>query len=194
MNLNAAKRLAEIVGADAVVGAFDSGLRLLAVTAKEGWQPRAFVPINVRYVSDFNEALERLLITLEDTVLLSAKSQKHRGEIGDCALVVVDRDLVIKVRVQLKGVDVIRPTWLVLSDIAYPGWLAFTKLGYGRWKKLKTVVANGAFRACYLPDAGGEVVWVYFPSSFAVGAFLNCIGVFCLAALLSRFSFAAFKV
>jgi hypothetical protein len=35
------------------------------------------------------------------------------------------------------------------------------------------------------PMPVGEVVWVYFPSSFAVGAFLSCVGVFCLAALLA---------
>ncbi len=193
VDLDAAKRLAQIVGADAVVGAFDGELKLLAVTAKEGWQPRTFVPVNVRYVSDLNEALEELLVTPEDTVLLSAKPQKHHRR-GDSAFVVFDRDSVVKVRVQTGILDLIRPIWLVLSDIAYPGWLAFTKLGDGRWGQLQTAVANGAFRACHLPDAGGEVVWVYFPSSFAVGAFLSCVGVFCLTMLLGRFSLAAFKV
>jgi hypothetical protein len=190
MDLDAAKRLAQIVGADAVVGAFDGELKLLAVTAKEGWQPRTFVPANVRYVSDINEAFEKLLVMPEDTVLLSARPKKHRGEVGDRAFVVFDRGSLVKVRVQTQRREVfylIRPIpiWLVLSDTAYPGWLAFTKLGDERWGQLQTAVANGAFRACHLPDAGGEVVWVYFPSSFAVGAFLSCVGVFCLAALLA---------
>ncbi len=187
IDLDAAKRLAQIVGAVAVVGAFDGELKLTAVTAKGGWQPRAFVPVNVRYVSDPNEALEKLLVTPEDTVLLSARPKKHHGELSDCAFVVFDRDSFVKVRVQTQQrfLYAVRPIWLVLSDTAYIGWLAFTKLGYGRWERLQTAVANGAFRACYLPDAGSEVVWVYFPSSFAIGAFLSCVGGFCLAALLA---------
>jgi hypothetical protein len=186
MDLDAAKRLAQIVGADAVVGAFDGELKLLAVTAKEGWQPRTFVPANVRYVSDINEAFEKLLVMPEDTVLLSARPKKHHGEVGDRAFVVFDQDSLVKVKVQTQRfLHTVRPIWLVLSDTAYPGWLAFTKLGDGRWGQLQTAVANGAFRACHLPDAGREVVWVYFPSSFAVGAFLSCVGVFCLAALLA---------
>ena len=192
VNLDAAKRLAQIVGADAVVGAFDGELKLLTVTAEEEQHPRTFVPVNVRYVSDFNEALEELLVIPEDTVLLSAKPQKHHWG-GDSAFVVFDRGSVVKVMVQPRIVDLIRPIWLVLSDTAYPGWLALTNLGHGRWEKLQTAVANGAFKACYLPDASGEVVWVYFPSSFAVGAFLSCIGVFCLAGLLTLFPLASFK-
>jgi len=193
VDLDAAKRLAQIVGADAVVGAFDGELKLLTVTAGKEQHPRAFVPANVRYVSDFNKALEKLLATPEGTVFLSAKPQKHHWR-GDNAFVTVDRDSIVKVRVQPRIVfEIIRPIWLVLSDTAYPGWLAFTNLGHGRWEKLQTTVANGAFRACYLPDAGGEVVWVYFPSSFAVGAFLSCVGVFCLAGLLALFPLASFK-
>jgi len=131
-------------------------------------------------------ALEELLVMPEDTVLLSARPQKHYVEVGDRAFVVFDRDSLVKVKVQTQRfLHTVRPIWLVLSDTAYPGWLAFTKLGDGRWGQLQTAVANGAFRACHLPDAGREVVWVYFPSSFAVGAFLSCVGVFCLAALLA---------
>ena len=196
VNLDAAKRLAQIVGADAVVGAFDSELKLLTVTAEGEQHPRAFVPANVRYVYDFNEALEELLVTPEDTVLLSAEPQKHHWR-SDNAFVTIDRDSVVKVRVESgRAFEIarIRPIWLVLSDTAYPGWLALTNLGHGRWEKLQTAVANGAFKACHLPDAGGEVVWVYFPSSFAVGAFLSCVGVFCLAGLLALFPLASFKV
>ena len=185
MDLDAAKRLAQIVGADAVVGAFDGELKLLAVTAKEGWQPRTFVPANVRYVSDINEAFEELLVMPEDTVLLSARPKKHYGKVVNRAFVIFDRGSLVKVRVQTQRfLHAVRPIWLVLSDTAYPGWLAFTNLGYGRWGQLQIAVANGAFRACHLPDVGG-VIWVYFPSSFAVGAFLSCVGVFCLAALLA---------
>ncbi len=193
VDLDAAKRLAQIVGADAVVGAFDGELKLLTVTAEEGQHPRAFVPVNVRYVSDFNKALEELLVTPEDTVLLSTKPQKHHWR-GDRAFVTVDRDSVVKVRVQSgKMFEIVRPIWLVLSDTIYPSWLAFRKLWDGRWGQLQTPVANGAFRACHLPDANGEVIWVYFPSSFAVGAFLSCVGVFCLSALLASFSLVSLK-
>ncbi len=185
-----ARKLAQTVGADAVVEAFSEQLRIAEiVSAKlERWEivkiPRAFVPTKVQYVQTVNEALNQIRGYPVDTALLIANPQKHQPLLGAHALVTLDKDAFIRVWVEALEIPRLRsPVWLVLSDTAYPGWRAFIPLGYSRWQQLPISIANGAFRACYLPDAFSGVIWVYFPSSFAIGLFLSCVGIFCIAGI-----------
>ncbi|MFN3422353.1 MAG: hypothetical protein ACK40X_11595, partial [Armatimonadota bacterium] len=188
VSLQDAKKLAEIVGADAIVESFGDRLRTVEIVASqvERWKfvkiPRVFVPLKVRYVSDLNNTIHQLRDCSEDTALLIASPKKHYASFGDHALVIIDKDSFVRVRSGGMIIrNIVRPVWLVLSDTAYPGWRAFTHLGYSQWRQLPISVANGVFRACHLPDVFGDVVWVYFPSSFVVGLFLSCVGIFCIA-------------
>ncbi|MFN4179832.1 MAG: hypothetical protein ACK4I8_05935, partial [Armatimonadota bacterium] len=119
-----------------------------------------------------------------DAALLIASPQKHQPFLGEHAVVTLDKDAFIWVKAGALRIPRLRiPVWLVLSDTAYPGWRAFVPSGYSQWRQLPISIANGAFRACHLPDVFSNVVWVYFPSSFAVGLFLSCFGIFCIAGI-----------
>jgi len=188
-----AKKLAQIVGAEAVVEAFGGSLRVVETFSVRGnlreflKTQRAFVPAKVQYVKTADEAIGKLAQCPEGTALLVARPKKHFGGFGERALVTLDKDAFVKVEAMpSEAYRKIRPVWLVLSDTAYPGWRAFTRRSgyhYSSWRQLPTAVANGAFRACHLPDILDDVVWVYFPSSFAVGLFLSFVGVFGVAAV-----------
>jgi len=191
-SLQDAKELAQILGADLVVKAFGERLEIADAVSASPKSPRldkvsrAFVPMKVRYVGSADEAISQLLSCPEDTTLLVASPQKHWTEVGDFASVTLDKDVFVRVVVSGRRMNYgVRPIWLVLADTAYPGWRAFLREREGSWRNLTTAVANGAFRACHVPDVSTEVVWVYFPSSFAIGAFLSCVGVFFAVALLS---------
>ncbi|MCX7968920.1 MAG: hypothetical protein N3B10_10625, partial [Armatimonadetes bacterium] len=195
-SLQGAKKLAQIVGAEAVIETFSERLQVAHIVSArlkpdEIVKPRAFVPQKVRYVQTASEAISQLPNLLEDTALIVAKPQKHRSAKGDHASVTVDKDAFVEVRVEaLMTSRPRRPLWLVLSDTAYPGWKAFSPTGYSSWRELPIGIANGAFRACHVPDVFGRVVWVYFPSSFVIGMFLSCVGDFAVVSgvvvLLSR--------
>lgn len=195
--LKDAKRLAQIVGADVVVKAFGERFQIADIISAPLNSSqflkihRAFVPLKVRYVRTVDEAFNQLRNCPENTALLVASPRKCSAVVGDHALVTLDKDALVQVDVMGPEITrVIRSVWLVLADTAYPGWKAFLKEGKGSWRNLRVFVASGAFRACHLPDVLCEVVWVYFPSSFAVGAFLSCVGVFFAAAVAVLCSFA----
>lgn len=173
---DSARKLAELTGADIIVNAFGGKLQVLEISPK---RPRVFVPIKVRYVSGLDKVFEQLLGCPDDTALLVAEPRNHFGEVERSVQVIVDEGSLVRLRTTA---NIVKPFWLVISDTSYPGWLAFQKLG-GEWMPLQTVVANGAFRACHSHGSSGEIVWVYFPSSFAVGSFLSFAGAFCFAAL-----------
>lgn len=190
VNLQDTKKLAQIVGADAIIEAFGEQLRIAEIVSVElrsreiAKLPRAFVPLEVRYVQSVNEAINQLQGCSDDTALLVASPQKHMAQFSDHALITLDKDAFVRMGVgAMEAVPIRRPLWLVLSDTAYPGWKAFLSKGYKSWQELPITVANGAFRACHLPDIPSEVVWVYFPSSFAVGLFLSCVSIFCVVAV-----------
>jgi hypothetical protein len=163
-----AERLAKLVGA-----IFGSDGRVVI-------GERCFIPQQVRYVLHPDDAFTQLPRRPEDVAFIAASSATHRPDSAQ-AHVVADADSLLRVKVTAGRLNAIHPVWLVLADTAYPSWRAFQKVG-NRWRPLPVAIANGAFRACHLPDLGG-VLWVYFPSSFAVGAFLSGIGIAFIAAL-----------
>jgi hypothetical protein len=163
-----AERLAKLVGA-----IFGSDERMVI-------SERCFIPQRVRYVLHPDDAFTQLPQHLDDVAFIAASSATHRPDSAQ-AHVVADADSLLRVKVTAGRLNAIHPVWLVLADTAYPSWRAFQKVG-NRWCPLPVAIANGAFRACHLPDLGG-VLWVYFPSSFAVGAFLSGIGIAFIAAL-----------
>jgi len=163
-----AERLAKLVGA-----IFGSDGRVVI-------GERCFIPQQVRYVLRPDDAFSQLPRHLDDVAFIAASSATHRPDSAQ-AHVVADADSLLRVKVTAGRLNTVHPVWLVLADTAYPSWRAFQKVG-NRWRPLPVAIANGAFRACHLPDLGG-VLWVYFPSSFAVGAFLSGIGIAFIAAL-----------
>jgi hypothetical protein len=173
-----AERLAKLVGA-----IFGSDGRMVI-------GERCFIPQRVRYVLRPDDAFTQLPQHLDDVAFIAASSATHRPDSAQ-AHVVADADSLLRVKVTAGRLNTVHPVWLVLADTAYPSWRAFQKVG-NRWRPLPVAIANGAFRACHLPDLGG-VLWVYFPSSFAVGAFLSGIGIAFIAALfgfwLSKLAF-----
>ncbi len=142
---------------------------------------RCFIPQRVRYVPHPDDAFPQLLRRPEDVAFIAASSATHRPDSAQ-AHIVADADSLLRVKVTAKSAGDIHPVWLVLADNAYPSWRAFQKVG-NHWRPLPVAIANGAFRACHLPDLG-DVLWVYFSSSFAVGAFLSGVGIAFIAALL----------
>jgi hypothetical protein len=144
---------------------------------------RCFIPQRVRYVLRPDDAFSQLPRHLDDVAFIAASSAMHRPDSAQ-AHVVADADSLLRVKVTAGRLNAVHPAWLVLADTAYPGWHAFQEAS-DRWHPLPVAIANGAFRACHLPDAKGDVLWVYLPSSFAVGAFLSGIGIAFIAALFS---------
>lgn len=142
---------------------------------------RCFIPSKVRYVARPAKALDQLPRCPDDTVFIASAPSPHHGyDAGE--EIVADNDEVLFVT--LKTFSLARPAWLVLTDTAYPGWRAFQRTVDGL-KPLLMAVANGAFRACHLPTLGGDILWIYFPSSFAVGVFLSCVGAAIVVALFA---------
>ncbi|MFQ5810221.1 MAG: hypothetical protein ACE5JM_11435, partial [Armatimonadota bacterium] len=69
--------------------------------------------------------------------------------------------------------------WLVLADAAYPGWRC-----YVGEERQSILYADYLFRAVELESSTGDVRFVYLPQSFALGAFLACLGMAALTATL----------
>ncbi|MFA0751444.1 MAG: hypothetical protein SLRJCFUN_001847 [Candidatus Fervidibacter sp.] len=171
LSLGNAERLAKLVGA------------IFAGSERVVIGKRCFIPQRVRYVPHADDALAKLPQSPDDVTFIVASSASHRPDDTQARLA-VDADSLLRAKVIAKSAVTIHPAWLVLADMAYPGWCAFQKVN-DRWRSLPITVANGVFRACHLPSLRGDVLWVYFPSSFAVGAFLCCIGVTLLITLLT---------
>jgi len=88
-------------------------------------------------------------------------------------------------------VDLHQPAALVVADGFYPGWLAFGRetgqeAQNREWRKLPILIADYAFKAVLLPKGKWQVVWIYYPSSVAVGLFL------CLASVATIVAVAIF--
>jgi hypothetical protein len=66
----------------------------------------------------------------------------------------------------------------VLGDVWYPGWRAYLD---GR--EQRSLPVNYCLRGATLEQAGQKLEWVYYPASFAVGAFLACLAVLLMAAM-----------
>lgn len=182
ISLDKADRLAGLVGAEGVLMQSGEGLSLFLGRPDAPTPPRAFVPLKVQFVTTVNEAFAQIPTLLPDEAVIVAK-QERLMERPTKVRIIQDKDSLVRLESQPKELfDAAMPVWLLLSDTAYPGWRAFLHEGYGRWRLLPTAIANFAFRACRLPNAGGKVVWVYFPSSFSIGMFLSCVGVSVTAA------------
>ncbi|MFA0737397.1 MAG: hypothetical protein LKKZDAJK_000485 [Candidatus Fervidibacter sp.] len=165
------ERLAKLVGA------------IFAGSGRVVIGKRCFIPQRVRYVPHPEDALVKLPQSPDDVTFIVASSASYRPDDTQARLA-VDADSLLRVTVIAKSAVTLHPTWLVLADTACPGWHAFQET-MGRRRPLPIVIANGVFRACHLPNLTCDVLWVYFPSSFAVGAFLCCIGVALLMTLLT---------
>jgi hypothetical protein len=67
----------------------------------------------------------------------------------------------------------------VLADAAYPGWRC-----YVGDERRPILFADYLFRAVELDGSAADVRFVYMPQSFALGAFLACVGMAALTATL----------
>jgi|GEM_PF-632070 len=180
-----AEKLARLIGADAILMPSQEKWLVRRIGA-HALSPRAFLPVQVNFVHDPLNALAKLPHWSEQTALITAKPKRHFGREGDQAKVWLDKDALVFIKVQpvvLCYLHLRRPVWLVLSDTAYPGWRAFERWSDGHWQPIPIGIANGFCRASYVSEVSTEVAWVYFPASFAVGAFLTCGGVLLVVAL-----------
>lgn len=167
-----AKPLSRIVGADALLLPIDSGFAMQMT-----YTLRTFVPRSVRFAATIGEALQQLSDLPVSIATLAAKVDGERQMVVSPRLY-RDQDAFICLFVDVRnGSDFAAPVWVVLSDTAYPGWQAFGLSEVGKWQPLPTTVANSAFRACRIISNMRHICWVYFPSSFAIGTFLSCVGV-----------------
>lgn len=64
---------------------------------------------------------------------------------------------------------------LVLGDTWYPGWRA-----YADGHETPVLRVNYALRGVVPPENAKQVTFVYYPASFAVGAFVSCVAVMLL--------------
>ncbi|NPV46903.1 MAG: hypothetical protein HPY69_08085 [Armatimonadetes bacterium] len=78
-------------------------------------------------------------------------------------------------RVQIEG-EIAAQKTILLADTCYPGWKAYLD-GHER----PIAVANGLLRSVKAEGQARTVEFVYYPSSFLVGAFLTCVAVLALA-------------
>lgn len=74
---------------------------------------------------------------------------------------------------------------LVVSEAAYPGWRATVRHS-GASMRVPILVADGVLRAVPVPSGKSTVTLSYEPSSFLVGLYLTCAGVFALCGLAVR--------
>ncbi len=136
---------------------------------------RSFIPHSVRYATNHEAAFVQLRDLSENEAVLVAPRKPHLSTGTERARVSLDKDSQVKVVVSRSG-GAAHPVWVVLADTVYPGWRAFWR-NEKSWRAAIVGIANGAFRGCHVPEAKGEIFWVYFPTSFALGAFISLTGV-----------------
>jgi hypothetical protein len=78
-----------------------------------------------------------------------------------------------------------KPTMLMLTDEYYPGWKATVN-----GKESRIYLADGAFRAVYLPAGKSTVIFSYLPSSFTIGLKIALIA---LGSLVAFFVIVSYK-
>ncbi|HCU37266.1 MAG TPA: hypothetical protein DGT21_18050 [Armatimonadetes bacterium] len=61
--------------------------------------------------------------------------------------------------------------WWMLGDSFYPGWHAFAG-----GEELPIMPADYALRGVYVPEASEQIDFIYYPASYALGAFLTALG------------------
>ncbi len=136
---------------------------------------RSFVPHSVRYAANLEDAFAQLRDMSENEAMLVALQKPHRSTGTESAQVTLDKDAQVRVVVS-RSEGAVHPVWVVLADTVFSGWRAFGR-NEKSWRAAIVGIANGAFRACHVPEAKGEILWVYFPTSFALGAFISLTGV-----------------
>lgn len=172
VSVSDAQKLAQCVGASAIVTVTEPAKAVEPPNAH-----RVFVPSRLHFAPTADNALAYLpRLRCGEAVIVA--NEPERSQPAVAAHIVRDADALIVISVSAQTTaSVGTGVWLVLCDTAYPSWRAFGQTSDRRWQALPAAVANGAFRACRLLNSNGKFVWLYFPSSFAVGMFLSCIGL-----------------
>ncbi len=127
--------------------------------------PRVVIPRRVETGLDPEAVVSRMaahgfdpreLLLLEDGV---AEAASGRAEIVDY------RPERIEIDVELD-----RPGWVLLHEIAHPGWRAFDGA-----EELEIATGNYTFRAVHLPAGARRISLVYRPRSLAIAGAISCI-------------------
>jgi len=146
--------------------------------------PRVFITYDAEYASSFGEAqrmLRRKDFDLRRKIVLEEKlpSENYLGREGENSTFIADysyNKVVIKAETKAPGI-------LVLSDVFYPGWKAEID---GNPTKIYRV--DGLIRGVYLPAGIHEVVFSYWPPSFAKGLVVALLSFFaCLILVILKF-------
>ena len=146
--------------------------------------PRAFIAYNVEYASSFTEAqgmIREENFDLRRKIVLEEKlpSENYLGPEKENFASITDygyNKVAIKAKTETPGI-------LVLSDVFYPGWKAEID-----GKPAKIYRVDGLIRGVYLPSGIHEVVFNYWPPSFAKGLVVALLSFFaCLILVILKF-------
>jgi len=133
--------------------------------------PRAFLVRNFEVAETLEETLAALREDMQRTVVLS-----EPPEIDESSLLVMktafasgnpqDKLQIISYEPERAVIEVelIAPSFLVLSDAYYPGWRAWVD-----GSQAQILQADWLFRAVYLPAGRHTIEFKYEPASFAFG-------------------------
>ncbi len=129
--------------------------------------PRFYSPAHIRSVESYSEAMRHVTsaeFRPADELVIVGDAAPDQGQFmaGELVEWAPNR---LTVRATQSG------RWWVLADSFYPGWHAFAG-----GERLPIMPANYAARAVYVPDSVAQVDFIYYPSSYALGAFLTALG------------------
>lgn len=153
--------------------------------------PRAYIASSWETLSA-DEALKRLaehpeqakyniLLSSPDGAALPLPSTKTNASIVAVSIGRYDSNIVtIKMEEGNQILQKAHKKLLVLADILYPGWRV-----YGDGQELPLWPANYILRGVWLPYPVHRIDFVYFPASFAAGAFMACVSLLLLCAGLA---------
>jgi len=139
--------------------------------------PRAFLVGEWEWVDDVPAAVavmgaegfdgrETAVLVAPEEANLPAPTADSGAAVGTA---VINRYEAEEVRIRTNSA---RNTMLVLSDTAYPGWQA-TVDGVAS----PIYVADGLFRAVFVPAGGHEVEFRFVPQSYGVGRWITAVGL-----------------
>lgn len=134
--------------------------------------PRAFIPAQVERVQG-NDALQRMQGEWQPTALTFLQGDlPAQIAPGSGSIAITDYAAnTVTLRTDLPAG---RPA--VLGDIWYPGWHA-----YADGRETPVLRADYILRAVAPQQPAKEIRFVYYPASFAAGAFLSCLAVMFIA-------------
>jgi hypothetical protein len=184
IDIGTREKLYDLMAIDVVEKSYPDDLYGVSFVAREIAKRARWVPC-AHFVNDEETAWKSIIegtIDFNERVIIEGiSSQQVVGCEGQASVTELVEDGPNRLWVQLQADS---EGWLVLSDVWYPGWQATVD---GR--KTEVERANYLFRAVKVPKGNHEVLFVYQPVWFYVGAAISlftCLVLAVFAVVKSR--------